>query len=1142
MSLRWTMRRLRQRFHRFRTILAAAVGTLATVLSTVYDRIPAGFQITALAIMGVFTAAAVVLVEPSPESKYGRPLADSHANRRLNAGVVRQVRPRTIGRFRLILRRLLSRRSGKVVPMLPPQDELFTGRERELDELLSRHDAQREARTTRMGSLRAYVNALWRGERPVVEATGPVVVLIHGKPGVGKTALADAFARQLAPQYPDGHVFVNLGTAGAARSPNEILQDFLLALGWNESEMPETRIDRARILRSLTFRKRFLFILDAARYADQVRDVIPTNPATAVIVTSRRDLMWSDAPPGASYRLDVPDDDDAVEMFRAVSATDSSVRPECAAEIVYLCGRLPLAIRAAAERVANDGTDICNIAGLLRPRRSRLDRLDQPGRPLKLYIESEYQQLLPDEQRAMALLALVPSATFVPWILGPLMGVPAVETEALVDRLAAATLLDDLGTDETSGVARYGFHPLFRLFAEEKARLLDPDVRRLAEANLVDAYTEVVEAVLGVLESDFPQRSHRRFLDADSTLPKRIASHPEGWVRSEYANLLRVVASASHGAAANAGLCWRVGAWLNGCVADSVSVQQTLTAYEHAHEAAHNDSELGRVDVLLAKGTYLIAIERYDQAEACLQAASDNAVRLFETQSTADARRGISRRIIAATRKMGEAFLQAAAYRQALEQLETAYSMAESAEDESEMQLLQILIGEAHHVDMPDTTYDQLLNPELTDATRYRIYLALAEAARRRREWRSAEDYLDQALRFMDGDMRRMATVQYRLARLLLDEHRAASVINERRRPVRSPGGNTAVEVIEKAIRRAAIAAVTFRHMENNIGAVRAEALLARALLASGHAVEAEHLVHAAQAEFASLATTGERSEWLLPIQARLRRAEGELYLNAGDPREGRGLLMESAAVLGDHQDWVTLDTVLSTVQRSDAHRATLEITDPRVIAVGEHNFPIHRGGVIAGPTSPIALRSGPADDVVARLARALDNRVHAEVQDALTPPVPVAFRGAVTASLTNATDTPATSPPLWRIPIDTACQLTVVVSTGDRVFSVADTPATTPSIPTVRLPLASSGARATDVAITLSIDAPFLNVQTGRLTQLCATDEGTISHTTELLVNRPGSYDLRISVLSAGRLVQALPIELHATADSTVEVDIAHG
>ena len=103
---------------------------------TVYDRIPAGFQIATLVIMGVFTAAAVVLVEPSPESKYGRPLAGSHANRRLNTGVARPAGPRPTGRLRLTLRRLLSRRSGKVAPMLPPQDELFTGREQELALLL----------------------------------------------------------------------------------------------------------------------------------------------------------------------------------------------------------------------------------------------------------------------------------------------------------------------------------------------------------------------------------------------------------------------------------------------------------------------------------------------------------------------------------------------------------------------------------------------------------------------------------------------------------------------------------------------------------------------------------------------------------------------------------------------------------------------------------------------------------------------------------------------------------------------------------------------------------------------------------------------------------------------------------------------
>ena len=60
---------------------------------------------------------------------------------------------------------------------------------------------------------------------------GPVLLLIHGKAGVGKSTLADELARRLAPHYPHGQIFANLGTAGAARTPKEVLKDFLLALG-----------------------------------------------------------------------------------------------------------------------------------------------------------------------------------------------------------------------------------------------------------------------------------------------------------------------------------------------------------------------------------------------------------------------------------------------------------------------------------------------------------------------------------------------------------------------------------------------------------------------------------------------------------------------------------------------------------------------------------------------------------------------------------------------------------------------------------------------------------------------------------------------------------------------------------------------
>src|SRR5439155_8740527 len=132
---------------------------------------------------------------------------------------------------------------GADPPSHPPPERLstFRGRAAKLAELRDLHDRERQARSPDDG-------------RP--PAMGPVVLLIHGKPGVGKSVLAQELARQLAAKYPDGVLYANFGTAGRPRAPAEILKTFLLALDWPEQEMPGDATDRAVLLRSLTAGRR----------------------------------------------------------------------------------------------------------------------------------------------------------------------------------------------------------------------------------------------------------------------------------------------------------------------------------------------------------------------------------------------------------------------------------------------------------------------------------------------------------------------------------------------------------------------------------------------------------------------------------------------------------------------------------------------------------------------------------------------------------------------------------------------------------------------------------------------------------------------------------------------------------------------
>ena len=72
--------------------------------------------------------------------------------------------------------------------------------------------------------------------------------------GVGKTTLALRYADELAPDYPDGQLYVNLRGFDATAPPTEpldALRDMLEGLGFPSQSLPESVDARSGLLRSI---------------------------------------------------------------------------------------------------------------------------------------------------------------------------------------------------------------------------------------------------------------------------------------------------------------------------------------------------------------------------------------------------------------------------------------------------------------------------------------------------------------------------------------------------------------------------------------------------------------------------------------------------------------------------------------------------------------------------------------------------------------------------------------------------------------------------------------------------------------------------------------------------------------------------
>jgi hypothetical protein len=168
-------------------------------------------------------------------------------------------------------------------------------------------------------------------------------------------------------------------------------------------------------------------------------------------------------------------------MFAALAGCQAEA--PSVAEIVELCGRLPLAVRAAALLTARPHLNAELLAERLRDERHRLSVLggdpDAPGSVLR----AAYAEASPAERRTFRLLGLLPPGPFTPEAATVALGGDPLEAEAALEALAATGLL---GRDRAGGT--YRLHPLFRLLAsgflaEEEPR----DTRLLALAAFAPA-------------------------------------------------------------------------------------------------------------------------------------------------------------------------------------------------------------------------------------------------------------------------------------------------------------------------------------------------------------------------------------------------------------------------------------------------------------------------------------------------------------------------------------------------------------------------------------------------------------------------------------------------------------------------------
>ncbi|WP_341717906.1 BTAD domain-containing putative transcriptional regulator [Micromonospora sp. FIMYZ51] len=328
--------------------------------------------------------------------------------------------------------------------------------------------------------------------------------LIDGMAGSGKTTLAVHVATQLADQYPDAQLFIDLHghSERAPLSPAAALATLLRQLGVPAERIPVELDDRVARWRTELADRRALVLLDNAATAAQVTPLLPNGPGCLTLVTSRRRLVGLDG--GRPSSLPVLAPDEAIELLDRVAGGERvAAEPAAAAEVVRRCGYLPLAIRLAGARLVHRPRwRIADLAERLAGSRDTLAELAAGQRSVGDAFALSYAQVSPAAQRTFRLLGLHPDVRFDSTVAAALVDLPLPEAQDLLDELVDAHLVDE------PEPGRYRLHDLVREYA--RTLLSEPahaTERQAALHRLLDHHLHVLATISRQVEQPISRRT-----------------------------------------------------------------------------------------------------------------------------------------------------------------------------------------------------------------------------------------------------------------------------------------------------------------------------------------------------------------------------------------------------------------------------------------------------------------------------------------------------------------------------------------------------------------------------------------------------------------------------------------------------------
>ncbi|WP_372409150.1 tetratricopeptide repeat protein [Streptomyces luteireticuli] len=416
---------------------------------------------------------------------------------------------------------------------LPADQGRFTGRKEQLDRI-----------------------AQWVHQARASTETKPVVVVLHGPSGSGRSTLALHAAQQLRDQFR-GACVVDLRGESHDEPPlatRDALLHLLNRLGaprdqllFRERSSQDQHLKRlSEVYHQHLTGLPVTIVLDDASDVEQVRALVPERSESLVLVTARAPLALPVDLVAWSHQLEVGPLDGAAarELLRSVAEEEGGGGPgddQVLADVGELCGGLPLALRVAGSS--------------LGPRTARtlaaeLAAAGQTG-PVERALWLRYLDQNEDARKLLRRLALAGRASLGAAAAAALLGADQKEAARTLTELARSGLIEPVRP------GRFRMHDLVRDFAHSRLHEEEPPAERgAAQERLIRSYAELADSVIRMVDGKTSTRADAfargaggghgfasldaalRWLDDESSFITAALRHTEGVDQSAVLHLL----------------------------------------------------------------------------------------------------------------------------------------------------------------------------------------------------------------------------------------------------------------------------------------------------------------------------------------------------------------------------------------------------------------------------------------------------------------------------------------------------------------------------------------------------------------------------------------------------------------------------